>query len=97
MYSNVLCCFAIVTLLYYFKRFVIYKLPIYKMEVQGSGVDYMYLDPSVMDFQMSKHTINSSKGAVGKTLTRLYSGYTVRSSLNTNYNPQTLLMIVSEV
>lgn len=47
------------------------------MEVKGSGVDYMYLDPSIMDFQMSKHTINSSKGAVGRTLTQLYSGYTV--------------------
>lgn len=87
-------CFAIVTLLYYFKRFVIYKLPIYKMEVKGSGVDYMYLDPSIMDFQMSKHTINSSKGAVGRTLTQLYSGYTVRSSLNTNYNPHPLLFAV---
>lgn len=54
------------------------------MEVKGSGVDYMYLDPSIMDFQMSKHTVNSSKGALGRTLTQLYSRYTVRCSLNTN-------------
>lgn len=57
------------------------------MDVKGSGVDYMYLDPSVMDFQMSKHIINSSKGALGRTLTQLYSGYTVRSSLNTIIAP----------
>uniref|UniRef100_A0A671QWX2 deoxyribonuclease II n=1 Tax=Sinocyclocheilus anshuiensis TaxID=1608454 RepID=A0A671QWX2_9TELE len=59
--------------------FIIYKLPIYKMAVKGSGVDYMYLDPSVMDFQMSKHTVNSSKGALGRTLTQLYSRYTSTS------------------
>lgn len=76
--------YNIVTLIYSFKRFIIYKLPIYKMEVKGSGVDYMYLDPSVMYFQMSKHTVNSSKGALGRTLTQLYSRYTVRCSLNTN-------------
>ncbi len=68
------------TLIYSFKRFIIYKLPIYKMEDKGSGVDYMYLDPSVMEFQMSKHTVNSSKGALSKTLTQLYSRYTVRCS-----------------
>ncbi len=68
------------TLVYSFKRFIIYKLPIYKMEDKGSGVDYMYLDPSVMEFQMSKHTVNSSKGALGRTLTQLYSRYTVRCS-----------------
>lgn len=63
------------------KRFIMYKLPIYKMEVKGSGVDYMYLDPSIMDFQISKYTVNSSNGALGRTLTQLYSGYTV-SSMN---------------
>ncbi|XP_077058896.1 deoxyribonuclease-2-beta isoform X2 [Siphateles boraxobius] len=66
--------------------FIIYKLPIYKMDVKGSGVDYMYLDPSVMDFQMSKHIVNSSKGALGRTLTQLYSGYTSNSSVYMLYN-----------
>uniref|UniRef100_A0A9J7YDY3 deoxyribonuclease II n=2 Tax=Cyprinus carpio TaxID=7962 RepID=A0A9J7YDY3_CYPCA len=66
--------------------FIIYKLPIYKMEVKGSGVDYMYLDPSVMDFQMSKHTVNSSKGALGRTLTQLYSRYTSNGSVYMLYN-----------
>ncbi|XP_056099568.1 deoxyribonuclease-2-beta isoform X2 [Rhinichthys klamathensis goyatoka] len=66
--------------------FIIYKLPIYKMDVKGSGVDYMYLDPSVMDFQMSKNIVNSSKGALGRTLTQLYSGYTSNSSVYMLYN-----------
>uniref|UniRef100_A0A673NFC7 deoxyribonuclease II n=1 Tax=Sinocyclocheilus rhinocerous TaxID=307959 RepID=A0A673NFC7_9TELE len=85
MHCELLCAsyhsmfYSIVTLIYSFKRFIIYKLPIYRMAVKGSGVDYMYLDLSVMDFQMSKHTVNSSKGALGRTLTQLYSRYTSTS------------------
>uniref|UniRef100_A0A673N8G7 deoxyribonuclease II n=1 Tax=Sinocyclocheilus rhinocerous TaxID=307959 RepID=A0A673N8G7_9TELE len=84
MHCELLCAsyhsmfYSIVTLIYSFKRFIIYKLPIYRMAVKGSGVDYMYLDLSVMDFQMSKHTVNSSKGALGRTLTQLYSRYTMK-------------------
>ncbi|XP_051967278.1 deoxyribonuclease-2-beta isoform X2 [Xyrauchen texanus] len=66
--------------------FLIYKLPIYKMEVQGSGVEYMYLDPSFMNWQLSKHTVNSSKGALSKTMTQLYSRYTSNSSVYILYN-----------
>ncbi|XP_051529236.1 deoxyribonuclease-2-beta [Myxocyprinus asiaticus] len=66
--------------------FLIYKLPFYKMEVKGSGVDYMYLDPSVMNWQLSKQTVNSSKGALGRTLTQLYSRYTSNSSVYMLYN-----------
>ncbi|TRY82604.1 hypothetical protein DNTS_032559, partial [Danionella cerebrum] len=66
--------------------FIIYKLPLYKMEVKGSGVDYMYLDPSVVDFQRSKYTVNSSEGALGRTLAQLYSGYTSNTSAYLLYN-----------
>ncbi|KAI7795410.1 putative deoxyribonuclease-2-beta, partial [Triplophysa rosa] len=66
--------------------FIIYKLPIYKMEVEGSGLEYMYLDSTVTNWQMSKHTINSSRGALGRTLTQLYYKYKSNSSVYMIYN-----------
>ncbi|XP_065097985.1 deoxyribonuclease-2-beta [Paramisgurnus dabryanus] len=66
--------------------FIIYKLPIYKMEVKGSGLEYMYLDSTFMNWQMSKQTVNSSQGALGRTLTQLYRRYTSNSTVYMVYN-----------
>lgn len=68
-FSLSLCC-----------RFIIYKLPRYKIGEVGSGVDYMYLDSSVGSWQMSKFMVNTSQGAIGNTLNQLYMGeaYKVR-------------------
>lgn len=54
-----------------------YKLPIYKEGKVGSGVDYMYLDPSMLSWHMSSHAVNTSEGAVGRTLSQLYDRYEV--------------------
>lgn len=61
-------------------RFIIYKLPRYKIEEVGSGVDYMYLDSSVGTWQKSQFMVNTSQGAIGNTLNPLYTGkvYKVR-------------------
>ncbi|XP_077439633.1 deoxyribonuclease-2-beta isoform X2 [Vanacampus margaritifer] len=56
-----------------FCRFIIYKLPKYKIGEVGSGVDYMYLDPSIGTWQLSKYMINTSQGAIGNTLNQIYS------------------------
>lgn len=63
-------------------RFIIYKLPKYRIGTDGSGVDYMYLDSSVKNWQMSKFIVNVSQGAIGNTLNQLYMGevYKVRSN-----------------
>ncbi|XP_054645060.1 deoxyribonuclease-2-beta isoform X2 [Dunckerocampus dactyliophorus] len=53
--------------------FIIYKLPKYKIGEEGSGVDYMYLDPSLGAWQLSKFLVNTTQGAVGNTLGQLYS------------------------
>ncbi|XP_057696989.1 deoxyribonuclease-2-beta isoform X1 [Corythoichthys intestinalis] len=58
---SVMCC-----------RFIIYKLPKYKIGEVGSGVDYMYLDPSIGTWQFSKFMVNTSQGAIGNTLNQLY-------------------------
>lgn len=54
-----------------------YKLPKYKQGNVGSGVDYMYLDPSLPNWQMSKYSVNTSEGALGRTLSQLYQRYMV--------------------
>lgn len=61
-------------------RFIIYKLPMYKIGKVGSGVDYMYLDSCGGSWQMSKYLVNTSQGALGQTLNQLYMGkaYQVR-------------------
>lgn len=61
-------------------RFIIYKLPRYKIGEVGSGVDYMYLDSSEENWRMSKFMVNISQGAIGNTLNQLYMGkaYKVR-------------------
>lgn len=54
-----------------------YKLPRNKEGKMGSGVDYMYLDPSLSNWQMSKHAVNTTEGALGRTLNQLYQRYKV--------------------
>ncbi|XP_041862339.1 deoxyribonuclease-2-beta isoform X2 [Melanotaenia boesemani] len=68
--------------------FIIYKLPRYRIGEVGSGVEYMYLDSSVGSWQMSKFMINTSRGAVGNTLSQLYMGkaYMSNSSVYALYN-----------
>ncbi|XP_006792126.2 deoxyribonuclease-2-beta [Neolamprologus brichardi] len=54
--------------------FIVYKLPKYRVDDIGSGVEYMYLDSSKEGWEMSKYTINSSQGATTNTLNQLYMG-----------------------
>ncbi|KAI3368256.1 hypothetical protein L3Q82_007973 [Scortum barcoo] len=61
-------------------RFIIYKLPKYKIGEVGSGVEYMYLDSSVGSWQMSKFMVNTSQGAIGSTLNQLYMGKAFKSN-----------------
>ncbi|XP_029473820.1 deoxyribonuclease-2-beta [Rhinatrema bivittatum] len=56
--------------------FVVYKLPRYTMNASaGSGLDYMYLDPSSRNWELSRHFINTSQSALGQTLDQLYRTY----------------------
>lgn len=64
-------------------RFIIYKLPRYKVGEVGSGVDYMYLDSSVGRWQMSQFMVNTSQGAIANTLNQLYKGQVYKVSLCT--------------
>lgn len=66
-------------------RFIIYKLPRYTKDSVGSGVDYMYLDPSLPNWHMSKHAVNTTEGALGRTLNQLYQRYEVCLHLYDNY------------
>lgn len=68
--------------------FVMYKLPRKKIGEVGTGVDYMYLDSDMESWHMSKFMVNTTQGALGKTLSQLYSGqaYESNSSVYTIYN-----------
>ncbi|KAK3561893.1 hypothetical protein QTP86_017444 [Hemibagrus guttatus] len=66
--------------------FIIYKLPKYKQGSVGSGVDYMYLDPSLPNWHMSKYAVNTTDGALGRTLNQLYQRYESNSSVYILYN-----------
>lgn len=46
----------------------------------GTGVDYMYLDSSMESWLMSKFMVNTTEGAIGKTLSQLYSGQAFKSN-----------------
>ncbi|MED6260697.1 hypothetical protein ATANTOWER_026565 [Ataeniobius toweri] len=54
--------------------FIIYKLPKYRIEEVGSGVEYMYLDSAVGSWQRSKFMLNTTQGAMANTLNQLYKG-----------------------
>lgn len=62
-----------------------YKLPRNKQGIMGSGVDYMYLDPSLSTWQMSKHVVNTTEGTLGRTLNQLYQRYEVGLYMYNNY------------
>ncbi|XP_062868983.1 deoxyribonuclease-2-beta [Trichomycterus rosablanca] len=66
--------------------FIVYKLPKYKKGDVGSGVEYMYLDPSVSTWQKSRYAVNTTEGAVGRTLNQLYKSYKSNSSAYMLYN-----------
>uniref|UniRef100_W5LDJ0 deoxyribonuclease II n=1 Tax=Astyanax mexicanus TaxID=7994 RepID=W5LDJ0_ASTMX len=66
--------------------FIMYKLPKYKKGEVGSGVEYMYLDASMLTWRMSPYAVNTSDGAVGRTLGRLYKTYKSNSSVYMLYN-----------
>ncbi|KAI5614691.1 deoxyribonuclease-2-beta isoform X1, partial [Silurus asotus] len=66
--------------------FIMYKLPRIKQGSLGSGVDYMYLDASLTKWQMSKNAVNTSEGALGRTLSQLYQRYQLNSSAFMLYN-----------
>lgn len=81
------------------RRFIIYKLPRYKIGEVGSGVDYMYLDSSVGSWQMSKFMVNTSQGAIGNTLNQIYMGkaYEVRLCLCSSSGFYTLIPVYREI
>ncbi|XP_033821744.1 deoxyribonuclease-2-beta-like [Periophthalmus magnuspinnatus] len=60
--------------------FVIYKLPKTKIGEVGTGVDYMYLDSKTESWQMSSFMVNTTQGAMGRTLSQLYSGQAFKSN-----------------
>ncbi|XP_066548305.1 deoxyribonuclease-2-beta isoform X4 [Amia ocellicauda] len=60
--------------------FIIYKLPKYKIGQIGSGVDYMYLDSVAKEWQLSGFLVNTSQGALGKTLGQLYERQEYKSN-----------------
>ncbi|XP_066503804.1 deoxyribonuclease-2-beta [Hoplias malabaricus] len=55
--------------------FIMYKLPKYKKREVGSGVDYLYLDSSKLNWRLSRYMVNTSEGAMGRTLNQFYHGY----------------------
>ncbi|KAF7703500.1 deoxyribonuclease-2-beta [Silurus meridionalis] len=77
--------------------FIMYKLPRIKQGSLGSGVDYMYLDASLTKWQMSKNAVNTSEGALGRTLSQLYQRYQLNSSAYMLYNdaPPVLKYVVN--
>lgn len=57
--------------------FAVYKLPRdVEHRAGGLGLMYIYLDPSMKDWQKGKHLVNVTENAVGRTLQQLYSAYT---------------------
>lgn len=68
--------------------FVIYKLPKKKIGEVGTGVDYMYLDSKMESWAMSKFMVNTTEGALGRTLNQLYTeqAYKSNSSVYAIYN-----------
>ncbi|XP_043935244.1 deoxyribonuclease-2-beta-like [Protopterus annectens] len=56
--------------------FVLYKLPRYQInKTSGSGLDYLYLDPTTGGWYPSKNLINTTQSALGQTLQHLYEAY----------------------
>ncbi|CAL1593566.1 unnamed protein product [Knipowitschia caucasica] len=67
--------------------FLIYKLPKKKIGAVGTGLDYMYLDSKMESWMMSAFLVNMTQGAIGQTLSQLYSGaYKSNSSVYAIYN-----------
>ncbi|XP_028667379.2 deoxyribonuclease-2-beta-like [Erpetoichthys calabaricus] len=61
--------------------FIIYKLPKYKInESVGTGLDYMYLDPTLPSWQRSRFLVNDSQGALWYTLGQLYQDHKSKSN-----------------
>lgn len=74
--------FLIYVSICFFPRFIIYKLPKFRIGEVGSGVEYMYLDSAAGSWQRSKFMVNTTQGAMANTLNQLYKGkvYMVRSA-----------------
>ncbi|XP_032868179.1 deoxyribonuclease-2-alpha-like [Amblyraja radiata] len=49
--------------------FIVYKLP---KDVDGSGINYKYMDHGTSGWRTGRYTVNSTQGAVGATLQQLY-------------------------
>lgn len=54
------------------------------MDSAGSGLDYLYLDGSMKNWDLSPFKVNSSNGATGHTLGQLYQGKGYEVSLILN-------------
>ncbi|XP_031755912.1 deoxyribonuclease-2-beta isoform X1 [Xenopus tropicalis] len=67
--------------------FVVYKLPMLKMNGStGSGLDYLYMDSTNQEWQISKFQINTTKSAVGQVLQQLYQDYDKNNTVYMIYN-----------
>lgn len=62
-------------------RFALYKLPKYtRGEDAGLGLQYLYMDALVQDWQLGKYLVNMTQGALGQTLGQLYEAYESKAS-----------------
>ncbi|XP_032048342.1 deoxyribonuclease-2-beta [Aythya fuligula] len=65
--------------------FALYKLPKYtRGEDAGLGLQYLYMDALMQDWQLGKYLVNMTQGALGQTLGQLYEAYESKSN-NTAY------------
>ncbi|OCT82521.1 deoxyribonuclease-2-beta [Xenopus laevis] len=65
--------------------FVVYKLPMLN-DSTGSGLDYLYMDSTNQEWQISKFQINTTKSAVGQVLQQLYQDYDKDDTVYMIYN-----------
>lgn len=54
-------------------RFIVYKLPRSHHSTPAGGMKYMYQDGHTQGWVLGRSLMNSTEGAVGRTLQQLYS------------------------
>ncbi|XP_045691464.1 deoxyribonuclease-2-beta isoform X2 [Phyllostomus hastatus] len=65
--------------------FTFYKLPKRQdQESRKTGLEYLYLDSTTRSWRRSKHLMNTTKSALGRTLEQLYEAYASKNN-NTAY------------
>ncbi|XP_018417355.1 PREDICTED: deoxyribonuclease-2-beta [Nanorana parkeri] len=66
--------------------FVVYKLPKYRINDTGTGLEYLYLDSRSQGWQVSKFLTNMTQSALGQVLQQLYQSYEDNSTAYMLYN-----------